>query len=309
MKSVRKMNRKQEDIKLMDYLDYLRYQKNYSKYTIDSYKNDVIEYFNYLEKEGLSFLNIKYDDIRFYLMYLKNEKKDNNSSIDRKLSALRSFYKFLVNEKVVDTNVFSLINGLKKDKKLPKYFEYNELEELFSVPDTNLSLGQRDLLILEMLYATGIRVGELVSICIKDIDRSMRTIVILGKGNKERIVEYGDYCEEILNKYLDDGYLLLNKKNSPYLFLNKNGGRITERGIRYILDSIIKKTSINKNISPHMIRHSFATHLLNGGCDLLSVQKLLGHESISATQIYTHVSTDRLKEVYYRSFPRAKKDD
>jgi len=292
---------------LEDYLDYLKYQKNYSDYTIDSYKNDIIEYLSYLERENLYFVDVKYDDIRFYLMYLKEEKKDNNSSIDRKLSALRSFYKFLVNEKIIDTNIFSLINGLKKDKKLPKYFEYNELEELFNVPNINLSLGQRDLLILEMLYATGIRVGELVSICIKDINRNNRTIIILGKGNKERIVEYGDYCEEILNRYLDDGYILLNKKNIEYLFLNKNGDKLTERGVRYILDSIIKKTSINKNISPHMIRHSFATHLLNEGCDLLSVQKLLGHESISATQVYTHVSKDHLKEVYYNCFPRAKK--
>jgi len=181
---------------LEDYLDYLKYQKNYSDYTIDSYKNDIIEYLSYLERENLYFVDVKYDDIRFYLMYLKEEKKDNNSSIDRKLSALRSFYKFLVNEKIIDTNIFSLINGLKKDKKLPKYFEYNELEELFNVPNINLSLGQRDLLILEMLYATGIRVGELVSICIKDINRNNRTIIILGKGNKERIVEYGDYCEE-----------------------------------------------------------------------------------------------------------------
>lgn len=304
------MKQKKESINILNnYLDYLKYQRNYSKYTVESYKNDIIEYLNYLDKEEISFLDIKYDDVRFYLMYLKDEKRDSNSSIDRKLSALRSFYNFLVNEKFVDSNVFSLVNGLKKEKKLPKYFEYNELEELFNVPNTSLPLGQRDLLILEMLYATGIRVGELVSICVKDINRSCRTITILGKGNKERIVKYGDYCEDILNKYLEDGYILLNQKKNNYLFLNKNGDRITERGVRYILDSLIKKTSIHKNISPHMIRHSFATHLLNEGCDLLSVQKLLGHESISATQIYTHVSTDRLKEVYYQNFPRAKKGD
>ena len=291
-----------------DYLEFLKYQKNYSDYTIMSYENDITEFFNYINSEGLNYKNIEYSDIRFYLMYLK-EKDDNNSSIDRKLSALRGFYKYLVNEEVVHNNVFSLVNGPKKSKKLPRYFDYNELEEMFLIPDTNTALGQRDLLLLEMLYATGCRVGELVSIKVKDIDFNRRTILIIGKGNKERYLNYGEYCEDILKKYLKDGYLSLNINKSEFLFLNKNGGVLTERGVRFILDKIIKQTGINKNISPHMIRHSFATHLLNEGCDLLTVQKLLGHESIKATQIYTHVTTDRLKEVYYHSFPRAKKDD
>ena len=294
---------------LVSYLEYLKYQKNYSDYTVLSYQNDIEEFFEYLEREALNFKDIEYSDLRFYLMYLKEEKNDNNSSIDRKLSALRGFYKYLASEDVVKSNVFSLVSGPKKEKKLPRYFEYNELEELFSVPDVSTSLGQRDLLLLELLYATGVRVGELTNIKIKDIDLSSKSILILGKGNKERIVTYGDYCEEILKRYLNDGYILLNTKNSEYLFLNKNGGCLTERGVRYILEQIIKQTSVNKNISPHMIRHSFATHLLNEGCDLTTVQKLLGHESIKATQIYTHVTTDRLREVYYNSFPRAKKDD
>ena len=293
---------------LAEYLDYLKYQKNYSDYTIDSYKNDILEYLNYLNSEALNFKKVEYSDIRFYLMYLKDEKKDDNSSINRKLSSLRGFYKFLANEGYVKSNVFSLVNGPKKSKKLPRYFEYNELEELFKVPDIRTPLGQRDLLILEMLYATGVRVGELVSIKVKDIDFGNKNILILGKGNKERFVQFGEYCEDILNEYLSDGRNTLNSKNSEYLFLNNNGGELTERGVRFILDKLIKQTGINKNISPHMIRHSFATHLLNEGCYLLTVQKLLGHESIKATQIYTHVTTDRLKEVYYHSFPRAKKD-
>lgn len=300
--------RLERDKVIDNYLEFLKYQKNYSNYTITSYENDIMEYFNYINSEGLNYKNIEYSDIRFYLMYLK-EKEDNNSSIDRKLSALRGFYKYLVNEGIVHNNVFSLVNGPKKSKKLPRYFDYNELEEMFLIPDTNTALGQRDLLLLEMLYATGCRVGELVSIKVKNIDFNRRTILILGKGNKERYLNYGEYCEDILKKYLKDGYLSLNINHSEFLFLNKNGGVLTERGVRFILDKIIKQTGINKNISPHMIRHSFATHLLNEGCDLLTVQKLLGHESIKATQIYTHVTTDRLKEVYYHSFPRAKKDD
>lgn len=294
---------------LNKYLDYLMYQKKYSDYTVNSYKTDIVEYLNYLKQENINYVDVVYSDIRFYLMYLKENRKDTNTSIDRKLSALRGFYKFLVNENITKTNPFSLVTGPKKEKKLPRYFEYNELEELFNACDLSKPLGQRDRLILEMLYATGIRVGEAVKIRVNDIEKSTRKIIILGKGNKERIVEYGEYCEDILNLYLQDGYRKLNKENINYLFLNNNGQPLTERGIRYILDNIIKKTSVTKKISPHMIRHSFATHLLNEGCDLLSVQKLLGHESISATQIYTHVSTDRLKEVYYNAFPRAKIED
>lgn len=300
---------KKSNQELLEFLEYLKYQKNYSDYTILSYKNDIEEYFEYLLRESLKFNEVLYSDLRLYLMYLKDEKKDSNSSIDRKLSALRSFYKFLANEGIISSNVFSLVSGPKREKKLPRYFEYNELEELFLIPDRSDSCGQRDLLLLELLYATGVRVGELVNIKVKDIDFSSRSVLILGKGNKERIVTYGDYCHDALKQYLDNGYMLLNIKNSEYLFLNKNGGKLTERGVRYILEKILMKTSLNKNISPHMLRHSFATHLLNEGCDLATVQKLLGHESIKATQIYTHVTTDRLKEVYYNSFPRAKKDD
>lgn len=294
---------------LNDYLEYLKFQKNYSDYTVKSYGVDIEEFLEYLETECLKFKDVEYEDLRFYLMYLKDEKKDNNTSINRKLSALRGFYKYLANEGIIKSNVFSLVSGPKKSKKLPRYFEYNELEELFNIPDKRLPLGQRDLLLLELLYATGVRVGELVNIKVGDIDLGQRNILILGKGNKERYVTYGDYCEEALKLYLSDGYLSLNVQNSDFLFLNNNGGVLTERGVRYILDQIIKKTGISKSISPHMIRHSFATHLLNEGCDLLTVQKLLGHESIKATQIYTHVSTDRLKEVYYHSFPRAKIND
>ncbi len=294
---------------LDSFLEYLKYQKNYSEYTILNYHNDIVEYLVFIKREGLDYRTVEYSDLRFFLMYLKDEKKDDNTSINRKLSSLRGFYKYMANEGIVKSNVFSLVNGPKKSKKLPRYFEYNELEELFLVPDLSTPIGQRDALLLEMLYATGVRVGELVNIKVKDIDLGRRSILILGKGNKERFVTYGEYCEEALNRYLQDGYLLLNKKQEDYLFLNQHGEQLTERGVRYILNQLIQKTGIHKNISPHMIRHSFATHLLNAGCDLLTVQKLLGHESIKATQIYTHVTTDRLKEVYYHSFPRAKKKD
>ncbi len=299
------MNNSSKSVKyLKDYLDYLKYQKNYSLLTEESYKIDIEEFLLFLEREHLGLLTLRYEDIRFFLIYL-NDKKEKNSTVSRKISALRGFYKYLLNNELVKKNPFSMVTLPKKDKVLPRFFYYNELEELFRTPDINTPLGQRDRLILELLYASGMRVSELVSIRIKDI--GSREIKVLGKGNKERITRFGDYAEEALNRYLNDGYRILNKNKIDYLFLNNNGGELTTRGVRYILDEVIKKTTLDKKISPHMLRHSFATHLLNEGCDILSVQELLGHESLKATAIYTHVTMDRLKEVYYKTHPRARK--
>ena len=289
-----------------EFLNNLKYQRNYSDYTILSYKEDLNIYEEFLNREVLDFKKVKYNDIRMYLRYLKEEKNEKNSSICRNLSALRTFYNYLITKETTESNPFIYLNGPKKEKRLPRYFEYNELEELFKVPDLKDSFGQRNRLILEMLYATGMRVGELVSIKVKDINIEEGTILILGKGNKERITHFGEYAKDILLLYLEDGYKKLNKNNLEYLFINNKATKLTERGVRDILNSIIKKTDLSKHISPHMLRHTFATHLLNEGCDILSVQKLLGHESISATGIYTHVTTEHLKNVYYNSFPRAK---
>ena len=291
---------------LDQYLDYLQYQKNYSIETIHSYKIDLIEFFNYLKEEALNFKEVDYDMIRIWLMKL-NDEYDKSSTISRKISSLRSFYKYLLNKKIIDTNPFTLVSLPKKEKHLPRFFYYNELEELFKVSDITVPLGQRDRLILEMLYATGVRVSELVNIKVSDI--TGEEIKVLGKGNKERIVRFGAYAEDILDLYLSDGYKKLNIKNSEYLFLNNNGDQLTTRGVRYLLDKIINKTTLDKKISPHMLRHSFATHLLNEGCDILTVQELLGHESLTATSIYTHVTNDRLKEVYFKCHPRAKIND
>lgn len=291
---------------LVNFLSYLKDQKQYSIHTVQSYEKDILEFFLFCDQEGLLFFDITYSDIRFYLNSLK-DRLNKNATISRKLSSLRSFYHFLVLNKRIDTNPFQLVHAPKKEKKLPRFFTYQELETLFEVPDLTTELGQRDRLILELLYATGLRVSELVSIKLSDIHQSDKTIKVLGKGSKERYVLYGDYASHYLNLYLENGYCILNKNHLNYLFLNKNGTVLTDRGVRYILDKLIRQTSLTKNISPHMIRHSFATHLLNNGCDLLSVKELLGHESISTTQIYTHVSKEQLKEVYKNSFPRAKK--
>ena len=287
---------------LEEYLHYLRYEKNYSNMTIDSYERDIVEYISFCDEKDINIIKAKYNDISSYLRTIDNKEKA--STLARKISSLRGFYNFLISLEYLENNPCSLVKTPRKEKKLPRFFYYNELEEMFKVPNMETPLGQRDRLILEVLYASGVRVSELVNIKLSDIDNM--DIRIFGKGAKERIAHIGEYAKEVLDTYLKDGYVTLNKKGSEYLFLNNNGGKLSVRGVRYLLDNIIEKTTINKKISPHMLRHSFATHLLNEGCDILSVQELLGHESLSATAIYTHVTTDRLKEVYFKSHPRAK---
>ena len=292
---------------LTAFLAYLEVQKNYSVYTRNNYQRDIEDFLTFCNDRRISYLEITYPDAQSYLVYLYEEKKNQASSVSRKISAIHIFYQYLSNQNITQNSSFSLLKLPKKKKKLPKFFAYNELEELFCIPDQSTPLGQRDAVILEMLYATGIRVSELVGIEIEDIHLTDKTIHILGKGNKERIVYFNQVTANRLKKYLADGRKILNQKQLSFLFLNQRGGQLTTRGVEDILERIIQKTSLNKHISPHMIRHSFATHLLNEGCDLLSVQQLLGHESLSATSIYTHVTTDRLKEVYLHTHPRAKK--
>ena len=301
------MDKKDFNILLNKYLEYLTVQKNYSDYTISSYHNDITDFYTFCKENSIFYLNITYSESKKYLMYLYEEKKEKATSVSRKISSIRSFYRYLNNQNVVKSNPFQLLNLPKKEKKLPRYFEYNELLDLFEVPDINTPLGKRNRLILEMLYATGVRVGELVNIKVSDINLNDKKITILGKGNKERIVYYNDVTSKYLKKYLSEARIKLNINKSDYLFLNYRGGKLTTRGIQDVLNKIITKTSLNKKISPHMLRHSFATHLLNEGCDLLSVQQLLGHSSLSATSIYTHVTTDRMKEVYFKTHPRAHK--
>lgn len=292
---------------LINFLAYLEVQKNYSVYTRNNYQRDIEDFLTFCSERKISYQVLTYPEAQSYLVYLYEEKKNQASSVSRKISAIRRFYQYLSNQNIVQNSSFSLLKLPKKEKKLPKFFAYNELEELFCIPDQSTPLGQRDAVILEMLYATGIRVSELVGIEVEDIHLADKTIHILGKGNKERIVYFNQATANRLKKYLADGRKILNQKQLSFLFLNQHGGQLTARGVEDILERIIQKTSLNKHISPHMIRHSFATHLLNEGCDLLSVQQLLGHESLSATSIYTHVTTDRLKEVYLHTHPRARK--
>lgn len=284
-----------------EFVKYLKIIKKHSKYTLINYKKDLIELYDF--KNDL--INFTEKDRDAYLECLY-ERNLNRNTISRKLSSIRTFYNYLEEEEKITKNIFKEIKNPKKVKALPKYASYNDLEKMFNVFDKEKVLDQRNSLILEMLYATGTRVGELVNIKLKDINSYEHSIRILGKGKKMRIVFYGSYCEDALNIYLNDGYKKLNTKNSDYLFLNKNGGQLSERYIRIMIDKIVRKCEIKYHISPHTLRHSFATDLLNAGADLMTVKELLGHKSINTTSIYTHITSEQLKKVYSLTHPRSK---
>lgn len=286
------------------FLDYLEFEKNFSINTIVGYKKDINEFISFLDDKKIT--NPEYNDIREYLSYMY-DKKYKSKTIARHISSLKSFYKYLFRNEIIDNNPMVLISTPKLEKNLPNYLNINDIEILLKVSDRTTPLGLRNALILEMLYATGIRVSELVNIKIKDIDFNERRILILGKGNKERIVLFGHTCEELLNDYINHSRSKLIKINSDYLLINKNGTNLSDRAIRLILDDVVKKSCLKLNVSPHTLRHTFATHLLNNGADLKTVQELLGHENISTTGIYTHVSNERLRKVYLESHPRAHK--
>lgn len=294
---------------LKEFKIYLEKIRGYSNHTINNYELDIIDYLNYCDNFSLSIYDITYFDVKKYLVKLY-EKDYKGTSIGRKISSLRAFYSYLYDENKVDKNVFKYISVPKKEKRLPKYITNEEVDAIFKVPDITSPLGQRNRLILELLYGSGIRVSELCNIKVSDIDIDNKTIRILGKGSKERIVFYGNTCKEILELYLTDGRnVLLSKKSNNYLIIGayKKDKPLTTRSVQLILNDIIEKASIKKKITPHTLRHTFATHLLNEGCDILIVKELLGHSSLDTTGIYTHVSNERLRKVYLDSHPRAKK--
>lgn len=289
------------------FIEYLKYQRNYSDFTCNNYNKDLNEYNSFILSNKINYKNMDYNDAKEYVIYL-NKKNDAKSTISRKLSSLRTFYKYLVLNNKVESNPFLLVSSPKKEKRIPKFINYNNMEEILNVPNIKTKEGQRERVILEVLYASGVRVSELVNIKLKDIDFSNKNILILGKGSKERLVSFGDYALEYINLYLKEGRnLLLDGVKSDYLIVGKKSEKLTTRRVEQIIDDIIKKTSIKLNITPHMFRHTFATHLLDNGCDLLVVQELLGHASLSSTEIYTHVSNEHLREVYLKCHPRNKR--
>lgn len=288
------------------YLEYLKVIKKYSEKTILSYSNDLIEYNEFLGNNFSNILDIDYELVTKYLKYLY-EREINKNSISRKLSSVRGLYNYLVKEDIMTTNYFREVSNPKKELYLPKFLKNEESMQIFSICKEDNKVNQRDTLIIELLYATGLRVSELVKIKISDINREDKTIKVLGKGGKERIVIYNNHTKKAMDIYLSDGYHEFNKKNSGYLILNKDGDHLSERYVRNIINKLVKDSGLDIKISPHTLRHTFATDMLEGGSDLMTVKELLGHESLNTTSIYTHVTNEQIKKVYESAHPRAVK--
>lgn len=286
------------------YIDYLRVVRNYSDKTILSYYDDLTEYNEFLGNNFITVLDINDDLVSKYLKYLY-ERRINKNSISRKLSSIRGFYNYLVKENIVKTNYFNEVSNPKKEFYLPKFLKNEEIDKIFSVCNSNNVYEERDTLIIELLYATGLRVSELVNIKIEDIDFNNGTIKVLGKGSKERMVIYNNHTKKAMDTYLNDGYHSLNKRNNGYLILNKDGNKLSERYVRNIINKLVRRANLDIKISPHTIRHTFATDMLENGSDLMTVKELLGHESLNTTSIYTHVTNEQIKKVYESAHPRA----
>lgn len=322
-----------------DFLSYLTYEKHFSGHTAKCYGADLEQFTSFLasssgsgsrsESEGVGqwsgqsgtttaletatdtkleekILGVNADTVRKYMAEL-NQKQYSKSTIARKLATLRSFYKFLVKRNYLHSNPVTSIRTPKQEKKLPQFLEYEDVQRLLNTPPTDSWLGARDRAILEVLYSTGMRVSELVSLNMDDVDFLGEVIHIRGKGKKERVSPIGSSALQAIQHYIE----FRNKRmqndstfDAKVLFANKHGQRLSTRSVRRKMDKYLKMAGLDPAISPHTLRHSFATHMLNNGADLRSIQELLGHQSLSTTQVYTHLSTTKIKEVYDDAHPR-----
>lgn len=293
---------------ISEFETYLKVEKNASLHTIKNYLADIEQFHSFIEKEMINvFSEVNHQAIRLYLTELF-EKGLSRRSVSRKLSSMRAFFKFLEREHYIESNPFHQISLPKMQKTIPDFFYKEELEKLFEVEKLDTPLSVRNQAIIELFYATGIRVSELVQLKVSDIDFNVGTLLVIGKGNKERYVPFGMYAEDALNNYLKHSrkeLLMKSDEQTDILFLNHLGKPLTTRGIRHILNEMIKKAALTSAIHPHKLRHTFATHLLNEGADMRSVQEMLGHENLSSTQIYTHVTKDYLQTIYKNAHPRA----
>ena len=279
------------------FLRYLEIEKNASSHTLLNYRLDLGNFKDFLKEAQVG--DVDYLFVRKYLAQLK-EKNLSARTMGRKLSSLRSFFRFLVKEGYIKVNPVDAITSPKQEKTLPKFLTEEDVVRLIEAPDRETLKGLRDHAILETLYSTGIRISELISLTEEAVDFIGATIRVLGKGKKERVVPIGERALRAIRNYL-----ARRKGTSRFIFLNKNKKPLGARGFRKEMDKYIRLISLKEHISPHTLRHSFATHLLNRGADLRSVQELLGHANLSTTQIYTHLTTEKLKSVYEKAHPRA----
>lgn len=282
------------------FISYLEIEKNSSPHTVINYRIDLKELAAFLEEKKIAIENVGYLNLRQFLASLR-EKHPRPRTLARKLSAIRSFFKFLCREGYLKNNPTGLLSSPKLDKRLPKFLSEEEIIRLVEAPPLGETNGLRDRAIFETLYSTGMRLSELVGLEVKDIDFFSNMVKVMGKGKKERLLPIGEQALRMLRRYLEK-----RSGESGAVFLSRRNARLSGRQVRNILNKYIRQTSQKKNISPHTLRHSFATHLLNRGADLRSVQELLGHANLSTTQIYTHLTTDRLKAVYEKAHPHAR---
>ncbi|TKW75403.1 MAG: tyrosine recombinase XerC [Staphylococcus hominis] len=288
------------------FLNMLKVERNFSDHTLKAYHDDLAQFNQFLEQELLNLRTFEYKDARNYLSYLYSNNLK-RTTVSRKISTLRTFYEFWMTQDTSVNNPFIQLVHPKKEQYLPQFFYEEEMEALFNTVSNDAKKGLRDRVVIELLYATGIRVSELVNIKVMDLDMNLPGVKVLGKGNKERFVPFGEFCRQSIEQYLEK-FKPLKGKSHPYLIVNMKGDPITERGIRYLLNDVVKRTAGVTEIHPHKLRHTFATHLLNQGADLRTVQSLLGHVNLSTTGKYTHVSNQQLRKVYLSAHPRAKKE-
>lgn len=294
---------------LDQYLLVLEDEKNYSEHTLNAYRRDLQAFFAFLLEKGE--LNegdgpemITHLQVRRYLGKL-NSMKYASSTMARHITAIRAYFTYLESEELLDENPMQRIVSPKIAKKIPEFLYQEQIETLMKLPNMKENLGIRDRMILEILYGTGIRVGELVNIRVGDLDLKRRFIRVLGKGNKERIVPFGQILKDIFILYMDECYLKIAPENGEYLLYNSRKTPMSDRSVRKILERYGKEMGVGR-IYPHMLRHSYATHLLENGADIRVVQELLGHENLSTTQIYTHLSKQHLRDVYRNAHPHGK---
>jgi integrase/recombinase XerC len=287
----------------------LREEKNFSPHTISSYSVDLKQLLTYLAQRGSLFMGpgrIDADVARRFLMYLE-QKKFSRRSIARKIAACRSLFRFMIREGRAKANPFKLISTPKMDRRLPNFLYNEEITRLLAQPDPKSPSGLRDRAALELLYATGMRVSEMVKLSLHDIDLTEGEARVFGKGRKERIVLLGSHSIEAIKRYISQARSKLNKKGLKQLLISREGTPLTERSVQRLVSFYVKKTGIGRKVTPHTLRHTFATHLLGGGADLRTVQELLGHSSLSTTQMYTHITKERLKSIYDSFHPRSGK--
>ncbi len=292
------------------YRNYLEAERNASPYTVRNYTTDLSGFFNFLKTKGISSLKeVDRYVLRDYLSYLM-EQGIVKASIARKLSAIRSFYRYLLREKIISTNPVATTSSPKLDKRLPSFLTPQETVRLLEAPDLSTPQGLRDRALMELLYAAGLRVSELVNLDVGQINFDTNEIRVWGKGSKERMALMGQPAAAALTAYINQGRPeLLGEKRSSALFVNRYGGRLIERRVQRILEKYTNISGISKRVHPHMLRHTFATHLLDGGAGLRVVQELLGHANLSSTQIYTHVTKSQAKKVYLAAHPMAREKD